>query len=177
MKPMLTIVGKNFCAYLSIFLLLGSTQANCVTEESNAEDTVVKLCYLGIQDKTVTSLLFSVTDRKGLASKFAAHNVLYQNDKALMIPLLTSAEEQENIIAVVKRLKNNSEAAELSIVIFDTKKNTAEEYRITRTQATKFYSEILAIIKSNRKIREAYSNWGNITRFKTNPANPPANPQ
>jgi len=134
-------------------------------DDTNVEDVVVKFSYLGAQNKSVTSLLFSMKDYNDLTDKFAAHNILYNNDKTLLIPLRTSLSEQEDIIGTVKLLKSSPKNIELSVVLLDTKKDTVAEYRLDRKQASQFYSKIVNIVKSNRKIIEALENWGNATRF------------
>ncbi len=135
------------------------------SDDTEVEYIVVKFSYLGAQNKSVTSLLFSMNDYNDLADKFATHNVLYNNDKTLLIPLYTSLLEQERIISTVKLLKGDPKNTELSVVLLDTKKDTVVEYRLNRKQASLFYTKVVNIIKSNRKIVEALENWGNATGF------------
>lgn len=160
------VFNNSFTKIVTIVLLIYTIQGYSMQNHIEVDSTVVKLSYLGAQNKSVTSLLFSVNDVKDLADKFLAHKVLYKNDETLLMTLKTVTSEQKNIINTVKQLKSASTDSELSIVLLDTKKDTVSEYKLDRKEATQFYSDIFNIIKLNTNIIEAFTNWGNATRFK-----------
>jgi hypothetical protein len=146
-------------------LLLHSAPGYSAQTGLDVENIVVKLSYLGDQNKSVSSLLFSVTVTETLNDKFSAHNALYETDKTRIVNLITTKDELVKIIDAVTTFKNDSAHIELSAVLLDTNKDTLSEFKLNRRLASQLYSDILNIIKTNPASVEVVTKWGDTAGF------------
>jgi hypothetical protein len=135
---------------------------------TNLDNTIVKLSYLGPQNKPVDTLLFSTKKTIAPIDKFKDHNVFYDNDAILVLNLIISEKELSDIIDIVNHLedtKNPSGNYELSVVVFNAKIDKIDERKLDRAKSQVFYQDILGAIKENKNILDQFKIWGTRTGF------------
>ena len=139
------------------------------TEKHSPVTTLVKLSFIGAQDKPIASLVFNTTKIAITCKQLKDLNLFYINDEYELQNVIVSENEQSKIIQSVLSFKSSSVpdnlTSELAVVILNSESKQAINYQLDTSSAVNLYNEIEMTILQNKSALEQLKRWGLSTRL------------
>lgn len=165
--------AKSFFLSLILTTMIFSPIATwgCVMNQDltdNMERMVVKLTYLGIQDKPIPSLLFSVRVVPEALEMLKRHQLLHANDEYGITNIVIASQRLQKLVELVERRAGNvaddSTPSVLGIALIVTGQQGCREFQLASADAAIFFNQLHEALSSDKEAVTQFDWW----RARTN---------
>lgn len=127
-----------------------------MANDFNEKEAVIKISYLGPQDKPIASLLFQCNDTDAAISIFRELNVLYDNDE-FGIQRQKVSEMQMNMLidaskSYAKQKSQILTKARIAVVVLNLKTHGLLAYQLEKAPAASLMNEIRQLLPNNNDL-------------------------
>jgi hypothetical protein len=127
-----------------------------MANDFNEKETVIKISYLGPQDKPIASLLFQSSDTDEAISIFRELNVLYDNDEFGIQRQQVSEMQMNMLINASKSYANKKNQIlakpQIAVVVLNLKTRGLLAYQLEKKPAVSLIKEFRQILPSNNDL-------------------------
>lgn len=160
----------NLALALTIFFPITTWGCAMLQELSgNMEKVVVKLTYLGIQDKPIPSLLFSTHEISEALEMLKQHHLLHANDEYGISNIVITPRRLQQLVELVERQAGNvvaddSAPSVLSVALIVTGQQVCREFQWVSADAAIFFNHLHEKLSDDREAVTQFDWW----RARTN---------
>lgn len=132
------------------------------------EKVVVKLTYLGIQDKPIPSLLLSAREISEPTEMLRQHELLHANDEYGMINIVIAPWRLQKVVDLVGRnagrVAGEPASPVLSVALIVTGQQVLQDFQLSDADAATFFNDLRQKLSGDEQAVTQFDGW----RVRTN---------